>query len=293
MIGNDYRAIDATGREISLKRPAKRIVCLTATGIDILAELGLEPVGYLAQGIADRPEFYGDRAQQFAPVGSWMLPNLRAIQQLQPDLILGWVFPHRFYRPWLQKIAPTFFLSGNGYHKALERLRQIACLTGAVAEAEAAVQRLETQLVAYRALIPETGRQTVLMMGGSTLNCLRRRFIVETTAGTVGNLLQQLAHYPWMEPEGKRFEPGLMGLSLDRIAQVNPEVIFIQTYPPARASLSEQLASHPQWQQLQAVQQGRVHEVEQFWHAGSGTRMIQVILAQLLPLIYPEQFLQS
>jgi hypothetical protein len=46
-------------------QPAERIVCLTATGIDGLIELGLEPVGYLSQSIADRPEFYGDRAHQF------------------------------------------------------------------------------------------------------------------------------------------------------------------------------------------------------------------------------------
>ncbi|NJK54170.1 MAG: hypothetical protein HC936_17840 [Leptolyngbyaceae cyanobacterium SU_3_3] len=94
--GESYRATDATGAEIHLTQPAKRTVCLTATGIDSLAELGLEPVGYLSQGIADRPEFYGEHAQQFTSVGSWMLPNLKAIRNLQPDLILGWGFPHGF-----------------------------------------------------------------------------------------------------------------------------------------------------------------------------------------------------
>ncbi|NJL37085.1 hypothetical protein HC928_04425 [bacterium] len=81
-IETEYRATDATGVEIHLNQPAERIVCLTATGIDALAELGLEPIGYLAQGIADRPEFFGDRAQQFTSIGSWMLPNLKAIRNL-------------------------------------------------------------------------------------------------------------------------------------------------------------------------------------------------------------------
>lgn len=89
IMGKPYRASDATGTEISLKQPAERIVCLTATGIDSLVELDLEPVGYLSQGIANRPEFYGDRAHQFTSVGSWMLPNLKTIRSLQPDLILG------------------------------------------------------------------------------------------------------------------------------------------------------------------------------------------------------------
>jgi iron complex transport system substrate-binding protein len=47
-----YRAIDAMGCEIILERSAERIVCLTATGVDSLLELNLEPVGYLANGIA-------------------------------------------------------------------------------------------------------------------------------------------------------------------------------------------------------------------------------------------------
>ncbi|QYO67960.1 hypothetical protein [Leptolyngbya sp. 7M] len=53
-----YRAIDATNTEIRLSKPAERILCLTATGIDILVELGLEPIGYLSQGIAGHPEAY-------------------------------------------------------------------------------------------------------------------------------------------------------------------------------------------------------------------------------------------
>jgi iron complex transport system substrate-binding protein len=205
-----YRVIDATGKEISLKQPAERIVCLTATGIDSLVELGLEPVGYLTQGIANRSEFYGDRAHQFTSVGSWMLPNLKIIRNLQPDLILGWVFPHRFYQRWLRQIAPTYLMSGSGYNTALARLRDIAQLTGRDTVAEIAIQQLETQIETHRAAIPVNGKKTVLMMGGSTLNYLSRRFIVETNVGTVGGLLQQLTHYPWKEPVGKRMEPGLM-----------------------------------------------------------------------------------
>lgn len=80
---NDYSnrelpaVVDSVGAKIVLKQPAKRIVCLTATGVDILAELELTPVGYLSKGIANRPEFYGEPAQHIAPVGSWMFPQVK------------------------------------------------------------------------------------------------------------------------------------------------------------------------------------------------------------------------
>jgi len=285
-----HRATDATGTEIHLNQPAQRIVCLTATGIDSLVELHLEPIGYLAQGIASYPEFYGDRAHQFPSVGSRMLPNLKTIRQLQPDLILGWVFPHRFYQRSLRNIAPTYLMSGSGYPSALRRLRNIAHLTGREADAELAIQRLEAQIRAYSTAIPSVEKKTVSMMGGSTLNCLTRRFIVETDAGTAGNLLSQLTHYPWAEPMGKRMEPGLMTVPLDRIVQVNPDVIFVQTYPPSTAPLSQQLANNPQWKRLKAVQTGQVYEVDKFWHSGNGTRIMRVMLSQLMPIIYPNYF---
>lgn len=154
-------------------------------------------------------------------------------------------------------------------------------------EAETAIQQLETQLETYRTTISVHQKKTVLMMGGSSLNYLFRRFIIETNAGTMGGLLQELTHYPWIEPAGQRMEPGLMNVSLDRILQVDPDVIFVQTYPPSVAPLSQQLANHPIWKRLKAVQTGQVHEVEQFWHSGNGTRMIRLMLDQLLPMIYP------
>lgn len=74
--------------------------------------------------------------------------------------------------------------------------------------------------------------------------------------------------------------------SLRQILAVNPDVIFVQTYPPGRQPLSQQLARHPLWTQLNAVQNRQVYEVDQFWHMGTGTRMLRLILGQLMAQIY-------
>ncbi|UKO96874.1 ABC transporter substrate-binding protein [Nostoc sp. UHCC 0870] len=286
-----YCAVDVTHTEIKLTQLAKRIVCLTATGLDILVELGLEPVGYLSQGIASRPEFYGESSQQFMSVGSWMMPNFSAIQNTQPDLIIGWVFPHRFYRWWWRNTAPIYLMGGSGFDATLRRLRDIAQLTGRMAEAEAAIMRIEAKIQAYRLAIPEHERKIVLMMGGSTLNCLSQKFIIETDAGTFGSVIKQLAQYPWSEPMTKNHEPGFTSLSLKEILQVNPDIIFVQTYPPSPVPLSQQLAKNPLWRQLKSVQNHQVYEVDQFWHSGNGTRMLGLILDQLMPMVYPQLIL--
>lgn len=285
---SEVRAVDWTGTEISLTRPAKRIVCLTAAGLDSLLELDMEPVGYLSKGVADRPEFYGDRAKQFVPVGSWIAPNLSAIRRLQPDLVIGWTFPHRFYRRWLGNSVPLYLMGGTGYEAALNRLRDIAQLTDRVSQAEAAITRFDQRLEGFHAAIPTEAHKTILFMGGSTLNRLSRKFIIETSVGTMGSVMQQFTHFPWIEPAGDRREPGLMNVSLQQILQVDPDVIFVQTYSPAKVPLSQQLCRNRLWQRLKAVQNEAVYEIDQLWHFGNGTRMLGLTLDKLMPIIYPE-----
>jgi iron complex transport system substrate-binding protein len=78
-----------------------------------------------------------------------------------------------------------------------------------------------------------------------------------------------------------------MTRSLQQILTINPDVIFVQTYPPSRHPLSQQLSGHPVWNQLKAVQAHQVYEVDQFWHMGTGTRMLCLILNQLMDKMYP------
>ncbi|MEM1280434.1 MAG: ABC transporter substrate-binding protein [Cyanobacteria bacterium P01_H01_bin.152] len=280
-----YLVADSTAAVIRLKRPARRIVCLSASGLDALVELGLEPVGALRSEVAAQPEFYGDRAQAWVNVGAWLLPSFRTLRRLQPDLILGWQFPHRFYRSWLVDIAPTYLMGESGYEEAVLRLLDIACLTQQTPLAEAAIAQLTQQLATYRQQLQHEPRKTVLIMGGSRISCWCDRYPVETQTGTLGSVLQEFTHFPWAKPVAHQGEPGLTYLSLSQIAQVDPDMIFVQSYG---GCLSQMLQQDRRWRSLQAVQNQQVFEIEKFWHWGNGTRLIRLMLHRLLPLIYPQ-----
>lgn len=273
--------------------PARRIISLSASGLDALLELGLEPIGGIRKGVAAQSEFYGEQTQQWVDVGSWVLPNYRAIQKACPDLILGWRFPHRFYEGWLAKIAPVYLMGGSGYTEAILRLLDIACLTGRVSLAEGAIASLDQQLILYQQQLQHRSRKTVLMMGGSSLNRVVNRYPIETDTGTLGSVMKRFTHFPWSKSDPHRGEPGLTYLSLQAILAVDPDIIFVQSYAPTAIPLSQQLANHTVWQRLKAVKTQQVYEVEQFWHWGNGTWLIRVMLKRLLPLIYPQCFAES
>ncbi|MBE9212895.1 hypothetical protein IQ247_09350 [Plectonema cf. radiosum LEGE 06105] len=57
-------------------------------------------------------------------------------------------------------------MGGNGYQAALRRLRDIACLTDRLAQAEMAIATINHRLQMYSNTIPTTAYKTVLFMGG-------------------------------------------------------------------------------------------------------------------------------
>ncbi|MCJ2544533.1 ABC transporter substrate-binding protein [Thermostichus vulcanus] len=249
----------------------QRLVSLTPTGFDILAELELPSL--LSPGS-----------------GSYFFPDFQAIAQVKPDLILACEFPHRAWLWRLQRLAPVYLLAIGGLETACQNLIEIARLTGRVDQAQRAIDRLCGGIKRYSIQLAPLPKPTVLMMGGSWLNVLTRRLIIETEAGALGSILKDLAYYPWGVSTGS--EPGIGFASLRHVLQVNPDVIFVQSYPlgPWRqTSIIQQLAKLPEWRQLRAAQSNRIFEVDPFWHQGSGTRSIRLMLKQVLPFIYPEQ----
>jgi iron complex transport system substrate-binding protein len=254
---------------------AQRLVSLTPTGFDILAELGLASL--LSPG-----------------TGSYFFPDFQAIAQVKPDLILACEFPHRAWLWQLQRLAPVYLLATGGVGTACQNLMEIAQLTGRVDQAQRAIDRLCGGIKRYSIQLAPLPKPTVLMMGGSWLNVLTRRLLIETEAGALGSVLRDLSYYPWEASTGS--EPGIGSASLRKILQINPDVIFVQSYslglwrqPP----LTQQLAKLPEWQQLRAVQSNRVFQVDPFWHQGSGTAAIGRMVDYLLPLIYPDQDFDS
>ncbi|NJM00727.1 MAG: ABC transporter substrate-binding protein [Synechococcaceae cyanobacterium SM2_3_2] len=111
--------------------PPSRIISLTPTGFDILSELEVSPVKILS--------------------GSYFVPNFWAIAQAKPELIIGCVFPHRFWLRRLQQIAPVFLVTGNGdFETACQQLQDIAQLLGREQQALEVITTLKSQIKHYQ-----------------------------------------------------------------------------------------------------------------------------------------------
>ncbi|WP_075618578.1 ABC transporter substrate-binding protein [Paenisporosarcina indica] len=100
--------IQGSNGEVTLDKPAKKVVVLEWTYAENLLALGIQPAG-----MADI-DLYGDYVNiepqlddSVVDVGGRQEPNLEAIAALEPDLIIGVNFRHDAMLADLELIAPT------------------------------------------------------------------------------------------------------------------------------------------------------------------------------------------
>ncbi|HJV17387.1 MAG TPA: ABC transporter substrate-binding protein [Bacillales bacterium] len=276
--------VDGTGQKITLEKPAKRIVEIRGSGLDMLAELGVKDVttqiGY--QELANY--FFGkEKAKGFGKIrGSWIEPNIEDIIAAKPDLVIGGAYPHAELVNSLKGVAPVYLLTEKGHYMgAVRDLERLGVLTGKEKEAKQAINHFLTKLKEYKEKSPKNKSALVLM--GSDTN-----FNVYTETSRTGSLLAEVTNYPKILKGGnpKQYE---IPLSLEEILAINPDVLFMESL--GNEPLSKQLSKNPVWSQLSAVKNNRVYEIDgKIWHSGRGTKGSSVILDHAMPLLYPEIF---
>ena len=280
---------DSTGELLTFATPPVRVACLTEICVDIMAELGLEPVA-VNDPLSKDPRFFGSRADEFRVIGgSFFEPNLEDIAAAEPDFVIGLVGVHEGLRDALRPIAPLFIVNPLTYEDSIRYLKEIGAAMGRPAEAEEAAQRFLSKLEDYRARSPKD--RIALVMYGSDVN-----FGIDTEEALTGGLLAEVTDYPWPMPplDQGGHASGSIQFSLEGVLNVDPDVIFVQTLafpgfqPPP---LAEQLAENPLWGELRAVQNDEVHDVSfSLWSTGRGTRSLGLVLDEAMPLLYPDVF---
>lgn len=283
---------DSTNTTLTLEKLPERIVCLDFVCVDVLAELGIEPVGIL-QSIADwvqQPHLFGERGKNFAQIAGVdnVDPNLEQIVQLKPDIVIGLNGFHNQPRDALKGVVPFYLLSTpQTYSEAIANLKNIGKLTGKTVEAEVAAQRFLDKLGAYKSKSPQN--QTVLLIHSPAqqLNVITDKALNCATLNEVANCLS-----PEYDNE-LLSQIGTFPFSLERLVKLNPDVILISSYAMDDYAEFVNYSDNPLWEGLTAVQNRRVYGANPLRLLSFGTRGLSMLLDRTLPKIYPDVFPES
>lgn len=268
-----------------LPHEIQRLVTLDGVAFEYAIALGLNPIG---TGKADYQAPLEPLRTNAQNIGTSDAPNLEAILSLKPDLIVGLDFHQDIY-PQLAQIAPTVLVpfEHSGQWKAA--FLAMGTLLLRQKAAQAALAAYQTRLSDFQAQMGEhlaDLQVSVVRLYPSTINL----YLKDSFAGTV---LQDagLARPPAQDVDAavavRRFGNSIQtSISRERFEQADGDMIFLWTgenTAEENERLQQRLADlkrDPLWQQLKAVQAGRVYQVPSYW-IGSGPIAANAVLDDL------------
>ncbi len=268
------------------QKPSRRIIALEWLFVENLLALGIQPVGVAdIKGYHEYVNIPLSLAETTQDVGTRQEPNLEAIAQLQPDLILGVRFRHQNILSALESIASTrLFQLYSDQGSELTRLKQVfremATLTDHQEEGEKKLQGLETTLTEARKTLsnhPISERPIVLALFVPDASPIR--------LFTDESLPMQLLSAIGLENgwDGSPNQFGFNWVNIETLTNIKADVNFI--YGVASQQAAANIMDHPLWEKLPFVQKNRVYSLgDDIWFNGgviSAELFVNAVLNQL------------
>lgn len=264
-------------------KSSRRIVALEWLFVENLLALGIQPVGVAdIRGYQQYVNIPLSLAETVQDVGTRQEPNLEAIAQLQPDLILGVRFRHQNILSALESIARTRIF--NLYSDKVSQLtrlkesfREMATLTDHQEEGEKKLQRLETTLSNAREELSQTPiskRPIVLATFVPDASPIR----LFTDESLPMQLLSAMGfENGW---KGKPNQFGFNWVNIETLTNIKEDVSFMYVVADQKAATN--IMDHPIWEKLPFVQQNRVYSLgEEVW-LGGGILSAEIFINRVL-----------
>lgn len=245
--GRSISATDDAGHEITLARPASRVVALVPSAMDALVALGARPqlVGRTRYDTA--PE-----VQDLPSVGSMFAPSLETIVSLGPDLIIAPADEKATaLRGRLDETGvPVFSMDATDTTDILRGIGSLGRLVGRVREADSLLTAIRAELEDVRVSVAGVPTRSVLYVVWNDPPMIAGpdTYIMQVVGAAGGR-----AAFPDLASHWQQ-------VSLEAIVRRQPEVIVLPVGDhPAQAA--DRLRDAPGWRELRAVREGRVIEV--------------------------------
>lgn len=255
----------------------QRVVILTNEGTEALLALGVVPAGAVQSWLGE--PWYPHIAEQMEGVevvGTESAVNLELVAALEPDLILGNKQRQEDVYAQLSAIAPTVLT---------ERLRgdwQVNFATyaealGLAEEGAAVMAGYNAEVAATAEALGDATQEEV-----SVIRFLAGQIRIYQKDSFSGVLLGQLGFH---RPEIQDVDEFALRVGKESIPDMDGDRIFYFTYETgdgeATANAADAMAD-PLWQQLSAVQAGRVHEVsDPVWNTAGGVLAARLMLEDI------------
>lgn len=278
---SETRVIEHAMGKTEISGTPERVVVLDTGELDSAMTLGVKPVGAVEAVEGMGYPSYLEGTEEIENVGTIEEPNLEKIATLNPDLILSSKLRHEAIYDQLSQIAPTVFTETTGVTWK-ENFEVHAKALNRVEEGNTVEKEYRDRVEQFRQAIGENPPtvSVVRFTPGDTRIYQKESFI--------GTVLED-AGLP-RPPSQDVDEFAMLNVSREAIPDMGGDVIFTTVYGDEQETALTEITSTPLWQQLEAVQQGKVYEVsDDLWMLGIGYTAANGVVDDLTRYLVKEQ----
>lgn len=272
---------DDLGNEVELEEDPARIVSLAPSITEMLYELGLGDRVVGVTSFCDYPSQMLEEVEagEVETIGSIVDPNIEKIVEVDPDLVVAANINPREDVERLQelglKVAGFAPIDLDSTFSVMERTGK---LTGFQQEANEVIDSMQSRLEQIEALVAEQEERPAVFyeIWNDPLQ----------TAGS-GTFIDDIIRTAGGHNLGAEAGEGWPQFSLETLIMEDPEV-YVSTPHSAEADVSvESIKERDHFDALTAVQEGRVHLVDQDKLSRPGPRVIDGLI-EITEAIYPQ-----
>ena len=282
--------IDDVGRNVTITNyPPGRIVSLLPSCTEILFALGLGDKVVGVDETSDYPPEVQERvkAANLTTVGKYSLINVELVVGLEPDLILASaVSVQGQIVESLEELGqPVMVLNPKKFDGVLADISLVGKATGQIDEAEALVADMQ---------------ERAQEIADKTQGALRPRVYVEYYFNggywsfASGSYADELIYMAGGVNVFSGVAGGHISTSTEEVLMTNPEIIIISkgTMAAACGLTPETIKERPGWNEIYAVQNDQIYEIDEPILALPIPRLIEG-LEELAKVIHPELFMET
>jgi len=256
---------DAFG-EVTFEKVPEKIVALEWVYVENLLALGIQPVGVAdIEGYKAWVKVDAELSDDVVDVGTRQEPNLEAIAQLQPDLIIAPKFRHEAIKSDLEAIAPTLFFepyptdeSISQYDEMITTFKTMAKVLRKDSEADTVLNKLNKKYEDAKDLIEQAELSTnefILTQAFSSQQAPVLRVFTPNSMASV--ILEKIGLMNAYKPA--KFEVyGFSQLNVEALPALEKSN-FIYVVQDNDNIFENQLKDNAVWQNLEFVKEDRMY----------------------------------
>lgn len=230
----------------------QRVIALSVSLVDILAQLDVELVG-----VPESQYELNEKMKDVAKVGLSMSPDVEAIAQLKPTHVISLTTIESMIRPKLEQIGiEGTYLNLENIETLKASIKTLGDLFDRNEEAEALIANFEAEVNETLESVKEKESPKVLILFGFPGN-----YLVATPGSFVGQMVELLGGTNVVEDASMAYAQA----NLEALLVEKPDVILRMTHGVKEDVIemfANEFSKNPIWSQFEAVQNGRVFDLD-------------------------------